>query len=85
MTTTSENYKYNYEILDLVHIDSGLSIRMDSNFCEVIALANVRIIMKSAIDDTETSVWRELRYVIIDDSGEPSVSYKENPLYGGVK
>lgn len=85
MTTTSANYKYEYEILHFTSIRPGMTyVILGENDYEAIALANVHVTVKSAIDGREIDDWKELRYVIVDCLGEPDVTYRENPSYGGV-
>lgn len=86
MTTTSSNYKYSYTILHLAGlVNPGISILLNGCYYEALAIANVRILMKSAVDGRLVYSWNELRFVISDSLGEPDISYKENPLYGGVQ
>lgn len=86
MTTTTTSYLYEYKILHLtdLHCD-GICVMIEKYSHPVIALAHVGITMKSAIDGREVDSWNELRYVIAGKNGEPDISYKENPSYGGVK
>jgi len=85
MTTTSRNYYYEYEILQMIPMPTGFRVRIGDIDLPVLGLALVDVTILSAIDSSRVDIFKDLRYIICDIEGNPCVNYKENPDYKGVK
>lgn len=84
MTTTSCNYYYDYDFIQMTSMPVGYKVRIGENVLPVLALAVVWLTMLSTIDNSVLDKWKEIRYVICDTDGNPCINYKENPDYEGV-